>query len=109
MSVVTNIILVTGIEGDDEEGMPSPGAAKLNLWIENEHQSCGPNALVKVDHIGGGNKAIESDMYIGAVNYLIKEDLVAVFRSIKWERPESAQLIIREQDEDKYSVYSADD
>ncbi len=52
----------------------------------------------------GGSKVLETPLYIGAFNHLDKEGLVEHIRGIDWEEPENVQLIIKEQESDKFKI-----
>jgi len=84
MSVVTDIILVTAIED---------GAYRPSF------------DLVKVDQYAGGGKAVQCDVFMSAVNYLVLEDLLDWFKSVRWEYPEQVQLFVKGEHDDKFAVY----
>ena len=105
MSVVTDMILVTAIDdggGEDKH----PNADRLNAWIREAH---GPTeALKKVDQHAGGNKAVQCDVFVGAINYLDEKGLIAAFRGVQWESPDCAQLMLKGEQKDRFTVYQLD-
>jgi hypothetical protein len=103
MSVVTDILLCTALYdggGDDEH----PNADALSAWLVGRH---GPLcALHQLDQLAHGNKAMQADVFGVAVNYCDIDGLVAAFRSIKWERPDSAQLLLKHEDWSAFRVFT---
>src|SRR3954469_16334874 len=117
MSDVTNIILVFG-NGETYSkggGYLSTGEivigeypivdAQLNEWLKaNGH---GP--LSKLDEQAGGQKMFTANLYLGAFNNFSVDDFIEAIRSLSWKEPESVQLFIeRENDERFYAVEGAD-
>ena len=107
MSHVTNILLCTAIDdgrtGKDEH----PNANALSAWLIDEYGDA--NALKKLDHMATGGKAMQADVFGVAVNYCNIDGLVAKFMSIPWERRESAQLMVKDEDWDGFRTYEAAD
>ena len=89
MSHVTNVILLTEIE-------ESMGNFKPILDMI---------ALLQVDAFAGGGNAMECDVYAGAFNCLEIDKLLEAFHSCTWENPESVQLLIRDQHDERFAVY----
>ena len=56
-------------------------------------------------HWYGGTKMLETPLFIGAFNHLVLEDLIVWLKGIKWEEPENVQLIVKEQEDDRFSIY----
>lgn len=52
----------------------------------------------------GGSKFLEVPLYIGAINHLALEEFVDYLRSIEWVSPEYVQVIVKEQDDDKFKI-----
>jgi hypothetical protein len=103
MSRVTNAILHTGCVEPDEE--------KRLLARVNDFFYDGMGGFVSVEdeslpddwYIRGG-KALECSLAIGAFNYLQLPKLIEHLRRIEWEQPEAVQLIVKEQDDDRFRV-----
>lgn len=106
MSHVADIILVTAIDDGAQRDEEHPNADLLSKWLqENKGQDW--LKLVKVDQHAGGNKAIQCDIFLAAINYLDIDGFVAAFRSIRWHMPECAQLMIKDEHDDLFTVYTA--
>ncbi len=106
MSVVTNIILVTPITF--EEDMPKL-KRKINSFFNGEHGYRTPGFVAVEDKKlpkgwYGGTKMLETELWIGAFNHINLDDLVEHLRKIKWEYPEEVQLIVKEQEEDRFEI-----
>ena len=87
MSTVTDIILITATD-DSENFAPEFG-------------------LKRVDGYAGGNKAMQCDVLMSAMNALTVEpdEIVAWFHGIKLHAPECAQLLLKEEHEDVFTVH----
>lgn len=101
MSLVTNVILHTPIYFDDEQ---KEIEKQINSFFDES------KGFVYVDDeklpIGwyGGTKMLECDLYIGSFNYLDLEGLIKHLSKIKWEYNEQVQLIVKEQEDDKFRI-----
>jgi hypothetical protein len=103
MSWVTNVILHLG---------PAfiAGAYEKRLLAKVNHYFLPGNGLVSVDDDRlpsgwyGGNKGLEVSLAIGAFNNLDLERFVTHLRTIDWPSPESVQLIVREQEDDRFRI-----
>lgn len=112
MSHVADIILVTALsdgcfeqfdrlpENPEERNV---NADKVGKWLFDTYRC----RFVQVDGASGGNKCMQANVFLCAVNYLDILELVRVFRSVQWESPESAQLFIKDEHDDAFTVYSA--
>lgn len=90
MSKVTNVIMTTvPDETNDWEKLPLLG--QLN----------------PVDQYAGGKKSMEVDVFMGGYNHLDRAEILKEFRSVKWECLEDAQLIVKEQEDESFTVYFA--
>ncbi len=90
MSDVTNVILVmAGIDNDD--------------WANALEVS---KYLRRVDESSGGNKAMECCVFMAGINYLSSEEIIGRFNLIRWEWPESAQLMLMGEHDLSFSVYT---
>jgi len=52
----------------------------------------------------GGSKFLETPLYIGAYNHLNIEGLIEHLKIVNWDYPEAVQLILKEQDSDKFRI-----
>lgn len=95
MSVVTDIILITGID-EGREGDETPGSVdRLNDWIEAHGRAT--DRLIQVDKHAGGHKSMQCDVWLAAINYCDEDELEEAFHRIKWERPSMVQLLINSE------------
>lgn len=103
MSNVTNIILKLGIDDGNERRV-----REINAAIREHHHVANPDleTLVRVDQMGGGNKHMEVDLYIGALNYLDTAWFIEQFRGSPWDDPETVQLFLQKQEEYQFKVYT---
>jgi hypothetical protein len=104
MSRITDIILTTMLEdGGDEDEHP-------NVALLNDHlRSKGEGSLNKVSESAGGNRGMQCDVFIAANNYMDTQPFIDKFKSIKWEWPESAQLFIKEEEDDFFTIHVIDE
>lgn len=88
MSRVTNVILNLGLDDEDK-------IAAINEYFE------GTRGFVPEAPPGwcGGTKVLETNVYVGAFDYLDAPGLIAHLRGIVFEQPYSVQLMVMEQDE----------
>jgi hypothetical protein len=93
MSVVTDIILVLGIAEPIDE---------LNRYLSDAYNG---GALKQVDKHAGGNKAVQCDVYMAAINHFDRESFIRKFASINWNEPECVQLFLKYETEDLFYVY----
>ena len=90
MSNVSNVIMVT---------LPDDTGS----WREMSPL----DRLVQVDQLAGGPKCMECDVFMAAYNYLDRDEIIRVFKSVEWECPEEAQLMVKGQDDEQFTIYSA--
>ena len=96
MSVVTDIVLITGIDDGREGDEESPGSVdRLNDLIAAMGRET--DRLVQVDRHAGGHKAMQCDVWLTALNHTDIEEIEAAFHEIKWTQPKMVQLIINEE------------
>ena len=90
MSVVSNVIMVTlPDDTKDWEEMPI---------LRN---------LVQVDQRAGGSKCMECDVFMAAYNHLDHTEILREFRSVGWECEEEAQLMIKGQNDEAFTIHFA--
>lgn len=106
MSCVADIILVTAIEDGAEREDEYPNVEKLERALQQIQQR--PTMrLVKVDGYAGGDKAMQCDVFLVAVNYLNVGRFLDAFRAIRWDMPECVQLMIKNEHDDAFTIYQA--
>jgi len=107
MSLVTDILLCTAIEDGAQADDQHPNAEALSAWLVQRH---GPACQLKqLDGYAGGNKVMQADVFGAAVNYCDTEGLLSAFRAIPWQRPECAQLLVKEEHWDAFRLFTAVD
>jgi len=96
VSVVTNVICVS-LDGPERYG-------KLNEWLRAMQNG---QELADVSEYVGGHKAFEADLWAAAFNYLDVEDFIAEWRRVfsDCEFEPDAQLFLKRQEDDKFTVY----
>lgn len=52
----------------------------------------------------GGEKKLETPLFIGAYNHLDLNGLIEFLKGLEWDRPENVQLIVKEQDSEKFRI-----
>lgn len=105
MSVVTDIILVTAVD-DRTTCREEPSATKFNSAIAARVCVGLEQALQQVDGHAGGNKAVQCDVFMAAINYLDRDALLTEFRKMKWESPECVQLMLKGEHDDVFTIYT---
>lgn len=94
MSHIVNVIVITSVD-DASQGM-----SLLNKYIVNECRS----EFVKASHYVFGRN-MECDIFIAAANYLKIPYFIEFFYHIQWQYPDEVQLMIKDQDDLRFSVY----
>ena len=102
MNSITNVILITTHNDGAKKDGNQPNIYSLNEYLMNQGYL---PALAKVDCHAGGNKPMESDVWIGAFDQFDIEAFKDVFESIEWENPEYLQLMIRGPRERQFQVF----
>jgi inhibitor of KinA sporulation pathway (predicted exonuclease) len=92
MSHVADILLLTSIE--------DPGIEDAQKWLRENNWP----ALVEISDHAGGNKVMQCEVWSAAINYFAIEDFVAVVKGIRWEWPESVQLLVKDEHEDHFTL-----
>lgn len=54
----------------------------------------------------GGNKAIQCDIFMSAMNYYDIDVALEYLNKIKWENPECVQLMVKDEHEDVFKIYT---
>ena len=90
MSVVTNVILITGVN--------EPAIGTVNAFLSmNEHST-----LTQIDSYAGGGKAMECDVWAGAFNFFSIRSFIDCIHVVEWEDPEAVQLLLLKEGETKF-------
>ena len=98
MSLVTNTILTFSILEYEKDRINDVN----KFFEESGFVSCDDESLP----IGwyGGTKMLETNVAIGAFNYLELEEFIEHLRNIKWEEPQNVQIIVKEQNDEKFRL-----
>lgn len=104
MSVVANIILITipSDGGDCYNVNSNPNVDKLNQKIKATYENYGFN---KVSQYAGGNRNMECDIFICAIGCVDINELIGMIKSINWEFPKEVQLMIKNEDDNRFKNY----
>lgn len=102
MSHVTDIILVTAIEDGAEAIAGHPSADKVSDYLKQNHNG---HVLLEVSPVAGGDKAMQCDVFMSAINGLDIPAFVKWFAAIEWEFPEYVQLLLKDENDDRFAVY----
>ncbi len=97
MSLVTNCIL-------SFHGLEEPE----RIEEVNSFFDCKPLISCSDESIRGwygGDKYLETPIYIGAFNYLCRPDFVNHLATIDWEFPEDVQFLMQYQDDDCFTMF----
>jgi len=112
MSYVTNVMLsLSNCENYTCYPGPPKGLLKnlkrefallneINKWLD-EHNH-GPFDE-EID--AGGEKGFEASVFAAAFNYLDTEKFINYLKSLPWEDRESVQIFVKEQEENKFTLY----
>lgn len=89
MSVVTNVILKTGLNEHD-------GIAQLNakFFQSQPFISCDDNSLESGWY--AGSKYLTCEIYVGAFKDIVISDLVSAIRTVNWLDRPTVQLFVQE-------------
>jgi hypothetical protein len=92
MSRVTDIILATRYEE--------------TAAVDCLQEALGGFALIQVDDRAGGDKIMQCDVYLAAVNHLDIENFVAAFKTAPWKDPDCVQLMLKDEEDLLFTVYA---
>ena len=99
MSDVTNVILSFSINENEVTEGQYGNMVKINEWLDNHGYGVfGQDA----DDVAGGNKHLETPLYVVAFNYFGSRAFADFVEFLNWNEPENVQLLIQEQNENKF-------
>ncbi len=109
MSVVTNVLINTRLEGQDE-----PLLQTINAWLaqDRDGRGHGRNMVWSTDSRicdqswYGGTTSMDADIWAGAVNLLDVPGFLVMLRLLPWANPEDVQIFIKEQDDTRFTLYT---
>lgn len=99
MSYITNTIISIGMNDSDKLN-------EVNKYFGEDRGfvSCDSAGLPRGWY--GGSKFLEVEIGIGAFNYLNVNLLKEHIKNIQWEYPEDVQLLICDQDTDRFKIWN---
>ncbi len=100
MSNVTNVILHISILEEEKEDEPIAPIVGLNRCLKKLHTS-----FEQVDQHAGGGKTFEATVFMAAFNHTPTTEIVRLVESRSWKHPEEVQLLIMEQEEDRFTEH----
>ena len=100
MSHVDNCILSFNVCEEDKR------IIEVNSFFATELQK--PFVDVDADFLPvgwyGGRKMLETPLFIAAFNYFSENEFINHLKTLNWKYPRDVQLIIKRQDDDKFSI-----
>lgn len=99
MSKVTNVIVAFSLR---EEGSLKGRPARMeevNNWLKENHYH--PFS----QEVGVGQKYLEVSLFVKAFNFFLSEEFIKFIYSLKWGNPSALQVFIKEQDDDRFTLY----
>ena len=102
MTDISNVILITAMDDGACAHSDHAHADLINDFLTRHYQG---DRLNKVDHHGGGKKAMPLDMFIGAIDYLDRERLLEFYNQIPWDNPDRVQLMIQGRKDNGFTLY----
>jgi hypothetical protein len=110
MSHVTDIIVISLDAEEDADGNDIyPRMDQLNKWIDdwlfNRYGERFPPQLLPVHQHAGGGKHMQCNVFMAAINGFDIPGFVKAFRAIPWDSPECAQLLVKDEHDDRFTIY----
>ena len=103
MTDITNLILLTSAEDGAWMKSDHSNADVLYEYLRKHYQG---DSLSKVDEHANGKKRMSCDVFIAAIDYLNKDDLLDTFNAIPWQRPEQVQLLLKGARDEVFHIYT---
>lgn len=106
MSWVTDVLLTVNLEEkfDDDFNQQEICEAldNINAWLAKSDHG-------KLDelspHVESSGHMIQCHVYGGAFNFLKIDEFVTLVLSQKWKRPDSVMLLIKDEEQDVFTVH----
>jgi hypothetical protein len=105
MSYVTDVLLLFSLEENLVEGellAEAPVIEGINSWLD-ERDFAG---LENLSAHAGVEKAMQANVYGGAYNYFDVGGFVECLRGQSWRAPQSVQLLVKGEEDGKFSLLS---
>ena len=95
MSHVTDIILI-------DSGLHLHEVREINKYLQDNYNS----GLQQIDSMfGGGNKAIQCDIWIGAYNHMDIDLFLNFFYSLRCVFKKEVQLLLKDEHDECFTLY----
>jgi len=59
----------------------------------------------QVDQFTGGPKDFEADLYLATTNGRDVDEVITKFKKLIWQSPEDVQLMVQDQEEDRFTIH----
>ena len=105
MSVVSNVIRSFGICERELGGNNYERADRIDQWLKDSQYMGLGQDLGQWDGCGGQRK-LETPIFVGAFNYLDHTAFIRFVFSLPWDAPENVQVLIQGQDDNVFTIYS---
>lgn len=105
MSYVANLILITspddGAMGNNADLV---SAVQLGWALKRIQGYTGSQSILKkVSQFAGGNKRMEVDVFLCAVNNLDVKEFLDAVKAVQWEMPERVQVLLKNENDEKFN------
>ena len=94
-----DIILVTAIDDGQDGGSSHPNIDLLNEFLDDDSK------LARLDNLARAGTVMQCDVFTAASRHFDIKEFIAGFHSIKWQHPESVQLMLKDENEDSFRVF----
>lgn len=105
MSYVTNVVLLFSLMEYDTETAGVRQYPIVQMLNKSAVDGMHSGALVRVSQYGAGIKVMEAVVYVGAFNFLDVDAFKRAVWALPWEEPESVQLLIKDQDDERFTLF----
>lgn len=106
MSVVTNCILTFGLGEDEVQRLDEVDRFFTRESTDGHTRTRGFGCVVPNENVGG-TKNLETNVAVGAFNYLgLRELCCWIASGVQWEDPTNVQLFVNEQGDDVFRLLS---
>lgn len=101
MSRVTNCIFSFCVNEKEIEMMK-----EINIYLKKRFDQM----FISADDINltsgwyGGSRFLETPLWVAAFNYFCEDEFMEFIKTLPWREPEFVQLIMQDQEEDKFTV-----
>ncbi len=104
MSYITDMVLLFGL-GEDVENTPEGDhysiADGINAWLRERYDG---EELRYLSEAASGGKAFQAILYAGCFNFFEPEPFIAFLRTCPWQEPEYVQLLLKSEEEYRFTL-----